>query len=543
MHPCPFRLNSKLILFFLFFSSNLIGQITIVNKNKELEKKLNIYLQKSDSCKVKFDYSNSFKYISEVLSYAKENKDVNVEILCNIKLVELYRHATIFVKAELYLHRTENLIRYNKAKVSDFNKMYFYNRKAALFSEFYHKPDSTLYYSKKALTLARKLHNSNFEFTSLMEIGYYYEQVKDLKNALKYYQTAFELAKKNSKKSACCDALINLSRVYEKSKNYKEALEKCNEGLAIINNDDNFFQKLLFYDIKHNIYENLGDKSAAYDNLKLRLKYADLYYEKNAQDKLLEENKKFEILEKDKVILQRNKDIEEVKRNQILLIAIILLFVLGIISLLYYSKKIRIANKQLDFYSKENAFLLKEANHRINNNLQLIIVLLNEELDKIEDSDSDNSSIKKILIKIESISTLHRHLYQSNDKNTVDIKEYLSEILINFEDFFSKKEVVVKYDLEKINIPIDMAMYLGLLTTELFINSIKYAFNNQSSRLISLKVNQNESVLHFDYTDNGEQSIGKEITPKLVTTICKQIKADYKIETLSGFEFYLTKKL
>ena len=524
-------------------TSFLVGQNAIINKNKELEQKLNNYLQKSDSCKVKFDYKNSFKYISEVLSFAKETKDINTEILCNIKLVELYRHATLFDKSDFYLHKSEYLINNNKTKVSNYNLMYFYNRKAALFSEFYHIPDSTLFYSQKALALSEKLQDLNFQFTSLMEIGYFHEQTKKFAKAIKYYKMAFELAKSNNKKSECCDALVNLSRVYEKNKNYKVALEKCNEGLSILENDDNFFQKLLFYDIKKNIYENLGDKSAAYDNLKLRLKYTDLYYDKNTQDKLLEENKRFEVLEKNKEIIQRKKDIEEVKKNQLLLMSIILLFVLGLLSLLYYSKKIRIANKQLDFYSKENAFLLNEANHRINNNLQLIIVLLNEELDKIEDTNSDSSSINKILAKVESISTLHRHLYQSNDKKSVDIKEYLDEIVHNFDDIFIEKNVVVNYKLERINLPIDLAMYLGLLATELFINSIKYAFSNQENRIISLNVYNENSILHFDYSDNGEKSIGKEIEPNLAITICKQIKANCKIKTKSGFEFYLTKEL
>lgn len=241
--------------------------------------------------------------------------------------------------------------------------------------------------------------------------------------------------------------------------------------------------------------------------------------------------------------IQLKNDIDEVKKNQLLLMSIILLFVLGLLSLLYYSKKLRIANMQLDFYANENAFLLKEANHRINNNLQLIIVLLNEELDKTENLNSDNSSIKKILAKVESISTLHRHLYQSTDKKTVDIKEYLNEITTNFDDIFTEKEILINYDFEQINLPIDFAMYLGLLTTELFINSIKYAFSNQKSRIILLKIYEKKSVLFFDYRDNGEKSIGKEINPNLVTTICKQIKSNCKIETKSGFEFYLTKDL
>lgn len=535
--------KNRILLFCLILSYSIHSQTYQIFTDKRVNKTMNSYLQKADSCKVIFDYDHSFKYIAEVIIYAKSIKNINAEILCNIKLVELYRHAALFKKSDIYLQRVEHLIKVNSGNVSKYNLMYYNNRKAALFSEYYHNPDSTLFYSKKALALSKELRDNPIEFTSLMEIGYAYEIKKNYLEAVEYYVKAYEISKAKRTESESCDALVNMSRIYEKMGEYKIALEKCNEGLAIMKKRDNLIQKLLLYDIRQNIYEKTGDKTLALNNVKERLKYTDLYHEKNAKDKLIEANKKYDILERERENEKRKKDIEEIKKNQLLLLSIILLFVLGLISLLYYSKKIRIANRQLDFYSKENAFLLNEANHRINNNLQLIIVLLNEELDKMEELETDNSAIKKILVKVESISTLHRHLYKATDKKSVDAKQYLIEIVANFSDIFIEKGIQVTYSIDKINVSIDLAMYLGLLATELFINSIKYAFDNQKNKEIELKVFQDQTLLHFDYTDNGEQSIGKEITPKLVTTICKQIKADYKIETLSGFEFYLTKKL
>jgi len=533
-----------LTLFFFLISAYLVRSQTVrLFSDKEIDKKMNFYLQKADSCKINFDYSDSFKYISEVLSYARKNNNRNAEIFCNIKLIELYRHAALFEKADVYLKKATVLIKAHGDKVSDYNLMYYYNRKAALFSEYYRIPDSTLYYSKKALVLSEKLQNSAIRFTSLMEIGYAHEKKNNLQEAVNYYQKSYELSKKNRKIAESCDALVNTARVFEKMKNYKKALEKCNEGLVILEQKDNFFQKLLFYDIKQKTFEKLGDKTAAYENLKLRLKYTDLYYEKNASDKLLEEGKQYELLEKDRQIFKNKQDINEVKKNQLLLMSILLLFVLGLLSLLYYSKKNKIANKQLDFLSKENAFLLNEAKHRIKNNLQIIIVQVSEEIDKMQNTNSDYVAIKKILVKVESISTLHRHLYQSKDKKSVDIQEYLNEIISNFSDIFEEKEIEVNYKLTKLNVSIDLAMYLGLLTTELFINSIKYAFTNQKVKIISLQVYNNLNILHLEYNDNGEEAIGKQIEPNLVTKICRQIKADYKIESNFGFEIFVSKDL
>ncbi|WP_177177103.1 tetratricopeptide repeat-containing sensor histidine kinase [Flavobacterium urocaniciphilum] len=504
---------------------------------------MNFYLQKADSCKVKFDYANSYKYISEILTYAKENKDFNTEILCNIKLIEIYRHAALFNRSEKYLNRVTALIKEHKSKVNHYNLMFFYNRKAALFSEYYRMPDSTLIYSKKALQIAEKLKNNSFKFTCLMEIGYVYEQKNDLENGIKFYLKSYEFAKSIKDKSQTCDALVNSARVFEKLKKFTSAIEKCDEGLKLLENDDNYFQKLLFYDTKQNAFEHLGDKSSAYDNLKLRLKYTDLFYENNAKEKLLEEEQQQEILNRDHQLLKSKEDYEKARKNQFYLVFIILLFIFGLLSSLYYSNKVKIANKQLDIYSKENAFLLNEAYHRINNNLQLIIVLLNEELDKLEHSETDQSSILKILSKLESISTLHRHLYQSKDKKSVDIEIYLNEIVNNFKELFIEKEIKVHYEIKKLDISIDIAMYLGLLVTELFINSIKYAFVDQDERIISLQVFKENNSLKLNYKDNGENTIGKSITPNLIITICKQIKAEYSIESKEGFEIYISKIL
>lgn len=233
--------------------------------------------------------------------------------------------------------------------------------------------------------------------------------------------------------------------------------------------------------------------------------------------------------------------INQVKNNQLLLLVIILFFVLGMISLFFYSKKIKIANKQLDFLSKENAFLLNEANHRINNNLQLIVILISDELRKLDGNERLN--VKKILSKVESIATLHRHLYQSKNKNEIEISNYLNEIKVNFEELFEEKAITVNFHTEERVINIDQGLYLGLLLTELFINTLKYAFKEQVSRKIEVKVSTQKSGYQFVYKDNGKESVGIAIQPRLVDKLCRQLKVVYTINTREGFELSFDKEI
>lgn len=245
--------------------------------------------------------------------------------------------------------------------------------------------------------------------------------------------------------------------------------------------------------------------------------------------------------ENDKIFINNEENIQEVKENILLLMFIIIVFVVGLIVLLDYSKKIKIANKQLDFYSKENAFLLNEAHHRINNNLQIIISLITNELVKAENA--NKNSLQKILSKIESISTLHRHLYKSEDKKRVSLKNYLEEIVVNFNEICVEENIETQINIQDKYITNNDAMYFGLLVTELFINSIKHAFQQQESKKITLNVTSQTNNLILDFFDNGKTIQSNIVKPKLVINLAKQLKADFEIITDNGFSFRLTKDL
>lgn len=201
----------------------------------------------------------------------------------------------------------------------------------------------------------------------------------------------------------------------------------------------------------------------------------------------------------------------------------------------YFLKKSKKNNVKLHSLSQENKFLVSEANHRINNNLQLIIILISDQLKKLPAN--QQVELNTILKKIDSIATLHRYLYKNPDKNEIDGQGFLKEITINFNDLFKENNIETEINIDSFMISTDLAMYLGLLFTELCINSIKYAFVNQEFKQIKfdLKVVNNELV--FNYSDNGIHNSNKSIQPKLIDKLCRQLNVIYKINTVNGFAF------
>jgi len=270
------------------------------------------------------------------------------------------------------------------------------------------------------------------------------------------------------------------------------------------------------------------------------------YYHKLYDDKVLEYEERFKIAEKEKTIEDNKKLLllkeEEIKRQNLLkysiLFGLIAILIFTVI-LLNYVKIIRKQNKKLTVVSQQNEFLVSETHHRINNNLQLVRILIDNELKK---NSNDDLSNKRIIAKIDSLGILHRQLYDNQDKKNLNLKTFLLEIKQNLHFLFVENHIEVKFEVKDLVIPVNSVMYIGLLVTELCMNSMKHAFPNQESKKIDLKIDHDESKIYFQYQDNGEAK--NEITKlNLVEKLCRQLRIDYKIESGSGFKFSFNMKL
>ena len=113
----------------------------------------------------------------------------------------------------------------------------------------------------------------------------------------------------------------------------------------------------------------------------------------------------------------------------------------------------------------------------------------------------------------------------------------------NFFDVFKENEITTHFKMVSVKLPTDYAMYVGLLLTELCINSIKHAFTKQENRQINFELSYKESILYFNYSDNGTVSISEDIKPKLIDKICRQLEIKYTIKTRNGFSFSFEKEL
>ncbi|MCF6335049.1 MAG: hypothetical protein L3J12_04850, partial [Spirochaetales bacterium] len=165
-------------------------------------------------------------------------------------------------------------------------------------------------------------------------------------------------------------------------------------------------------------------------------------------------------------------------------------------------KKVEIVLKEA---LKDKEFLIKEVHHRVKNNLALIGSII--ELQKQEiDSREFKSLLEDLNNRIRSISIIHEKLYKSSKNKFIDIHEYLTTLIgeIFNSMVIDTANIKIIYNIEKLVVKPETAIPLGLITTEIVTNSLKYGFREGSSGILTIYLTTGkEKTITFRISDNG----------------------------------------
>ncbi len=132
------------------------------------------------------------------------------------------------------------------------------------------------------------------------------------------------------------------------------------------------------------------------------------------------------------------------------------------------------AERQLKETIDEKEFLMKEMNHRIKNNLAIIVSLI-----RTKASLSKNKQdLSDIVHQIDAIRLVHEKLYQSKDVRRIELKSYIQDLLETVFATFYKHPVTLVNNLDSITLKTRDAITLGLIINEIATNAIKHGFTS-----------------------------------------------------------------
>jgi len=357
-------------------------------------------------------------------------------------------------------------------------------------------------------------------------LGECYYTLKQYAQAEKHY---LEMAKEKEMLNQPSDfaARLNYSiaAFYMNQHRYKEAKYYLNKILALPNGvvaiprlksihlnlftidstDGNYLSAIQHYQVYKQLNDSVFNETKIRQIEELQIKY--------------ETEKK----EKDIVFLQNERALQQSRLHEATLAknltfggGSLLLVILGLLYNRYRLKQrsnrklelqqieINQTNHSLQTMVDEKELLLREIHHRVKNNLQIVMSLLNTQSAYLQ-NDAALTAIRDSQQRIHSISLIHKKLYQSNNIAQINMPVYIQELVDYLRDSYGTGQSV-RFDLniDPIDLDVIQAVPIGLILNEAISNAVKYAFPDNRAGVVAISMEHGEAdQFKLTISDNG----------------------------------------
>jgi two-component sensor histidine kinase len=140
--------------------------------------------------------------------------------------------------------------------------------------------------------------------------------------------------------------------------------------------------------------------------------------------------------------------------------------------------------EQFENQIRDRDMLMRELQHRVKNNLQLITALVRLEARSAVEGES--VALARLASRIDALTVLYRTLSAENATPDIDLGQYLSDIATAVMQANAMPGVQIDVQAGYCPLSINIAMPAGLLVNEMLTNALKYAFVGRASGQLKL---------------------------------------------------------
>jgi two-component sensor histidine kinase len=197
----------------------------------------------------------------------------------------------------------------------------------------------------------------------------------------------------------------------------------------------------------------------------------------------------------------------------------------------------RLADKQKDDLLREKALLMQELQHRVANSLQIIASVLLQSARKVN-SEETRMHLSEAHHRVMSIATLQKHLATTQDGD-VGLRAYLTELCecISASMISGSSALTLSADIDDSVVDSRVSVSLGLIVTELVINSLKHAFPTEGrdgTIIVRFRGSATGWVLRVDDNGVGFPADAQDSRPGLGTGIVEALAGQLEAEVTTS---------
>lgn len=210
--------------------------------------------------------------------------------------------------------------------------------------------------------------------------------------------------------------------------------------------------------------------------------------------------------------------------------------------------ELRAALKDARALATRQSMLMREADHRIKNNLQIVASFARSVARREQPCAA--SALRAVAVHVDEIANLHDLLQRSPEGNVVDLGQLLNRVQRSIETIVAMEppRIEIVLDAETIMAPAAFARPVMMAVSELVMNAIRHAFPNGGCGTVRVTAVEVAGALHVVVADDGvglpsNFTNGPGFGMKLVHAMVSQIGGALVVESSPGACFTLVAPL
>ena len=170
----------------------------------------------------------------------------------------------------------------------------------------------------------------------------------------------------------------------------------------------------------------------------------------------------------------------------------------------------------------ERTALLHELDHRVKNNLQLLLSLIGIEVRQAED-EHVRQVLGRMKERMQALAAAHRDLYDGQGSTRFDASSFAKGICEELTSSVPDVRITLEFDVENVDVEAAKAAPMALLFNEIVVNALTHAYKERHGKL-KLLLRVQDGTLLFQLSDDAFSLEEKEAAQKSASgTILKAL--------------------
>lgn len=174
-------------------------------------------------------------------------------------------------------------------------------------------------------------------------------------------------------------------------------------------------------------------------------------------------------------------------------------------------KQLRASVEATEASLRSQELLLRELQHRVKNNLQVINSLLSLQMSRLYDP-RDRDLFQDCQQRVRAIARIHDWLFQTPNLASFDFAGYIAELVRNLLHCYAIDSTIVtpRITVESLALAPEHIIPCALIINELVCNALKYAFPNSRPGELQVTLRRRDHRVSLTVADNGVGRMDRE---------------------------------